>query len=128
MEAFTRSAASEYANKGVKFTTINMPLVKTPMIALTEAYNHVPVLTPEQAVELIIKAIIQKPARIATRLGLFSVLLNDLLPSVNRLLMNAGCRMLPESVESEEGQSDDEKQQPSLEHDLMINLLKGVNW
>lgn len=127
LEAFTRSAASEYANKGVKFTTINMPLVKTPMIEPTQIYNHVPILTPEQAVELIIKAIIQKPARIATRLGLFSVLLNDLLPSVNRLLMNAGCRMLPENIESED-EPDAEEKKPSPEQNFMINLLKGVNW
>ncbi|WP_211826219.1 SDR family oxidoreductase [Kistimonas asteriae] len=127
LDSFTRSAASEYADKGVKFTTINMPLVKTPMIAPTKLYNHVPTLTPEQAAELIVKAIIQKPARIATRLGMFSALLNDLLPGVSRLLMNTGYHMFPESAASQ-GKSDGGEQKPSPEQKLMVNLLKGVNW
>ena len=127
LDAFTRSAASEYADKGVKFTTINMPLVKTPMIAPTRLYDHVPTLSPEQAAELIIKAVIQKPARIATRLGTFSALLNDLLPGVSRLLMNTGYHMFPESAASQ-GKAEGVEQKPSPEQKLMVNLLKGVNW
>jgi len=46
LDAWTRCAASEYADIGVKFTTINLPLVKTPMIAPTKLYNNVPTLTP----------------------------------------------------------------------------------
>lgn len=127
LESFTRSAASEYADKGVKFTIINMPLVKTPMIAPTNLYNYVPTLTPEQATQLIVKAMIQKPAKIATRLGIFATLLNDLLPSASRLLMNAGYHMFPEGTSSQE-KSDDEEQKASPEQKLMFNLLKVVNW
>ncbi|MFA5124007.1 SDR family oxidoreductase, partial [Zavarzinia sp.] len=47
LDAWTRCAASEYVDRGVEFTTINMPLVKTPMIAPTKLYDHVPTLTPD---------------------------------------------------------------------------------
>lgn len=127
LDAFTRSAACEYADKGVKFTTINMPLVKTPMIAPTKLYDHVPTLSPEQAAELIVKAIIQKPVRITTRLGTFSAMLNDLLPGVSRLIMNTGYHMFPDSAAAQ-GKSDGVEQKPSPEQKLMVNLLKGVNW
>ena len=43
LDAFSRCAASEYADTGVNFTTINMPLVRTPMIAPTKLYKNVPV-------------------------------------------------------------------------------------
>jgi NAD(P)-dependent dehydrogenase (short-subunit alcohol dehydrogenase family) len=46
LDAFSRCAASEFADTGVAFTTINMPLVRTPMIAPTKIYDHVPTITP----------------------------------------------------------------------------------
>jgi hypothetical protein len=39
----------------VKFTTINMPLVRTPMIAPTKLYNSVPTLSPEEAADLVVR-------------------------------------------------------------------------
>ena len=44
-----------------------MPLVKTPMIAPTKIYNNVPTLEPDEAADMIIRAIVYKPVRIATR-------------------------------------------------------------
>jgi NAD(P)-dependent dehydrogenase (short-subunit alcohol dehydrogenase family) len=44
-----RCAQGELSDKGISFTTINMPLVKTPMIAPTKMYDSVPTLSPEEA-------------------------------------------------------------------------------
>ena len=52
-------AIAEFSGKNIAFTTINMPLVKTPMIAPTKLYNHVPTLTPEQAADLVVEAIVE---------------------------------------------------------------------
>ena len=70
LESWTRCAASEFADVGITFTTINMPLVRTPMIAPTKLYNNVPTLSPEEAADLVVQAIVYKPVRIATRLGI----------------------------------------------------------
>ena len=51
LDAWTRCASSEYADMGITFTTINMPLVRTPMIGPTKIYDNVPVLAPEDAAE-----------------------------------------------------------------------------
>src|SRR5207237_2423183 len=45
LDAWSDCAASEFQDNNIAFTTINMPLVKTPMIAPTNMSNHVPTLT-----------------------------------------------------------------------------------
>lgn len=58
--------------QGHQLHRINMPLVKTPMIAPTKMYDSVPTLSPDEAADLVVKGIIERPSRIATRLGIFS--------------------------------------------------------
>ncbi|MFM9881502.1 MAG: SDR family oxidoreductase [Burkholderiales bacterium] len=98
LDAFTRCAASEFADVGISFTTINMPLVRTPMIAPTKIYSNVPTLAPEEAADLIVQAIVYKPNRIATRLGIFGEVLHALLPRVAQVIMNTSFRMFPDST------------------------------
>ena len=74
LDSFSACAASEFLDKGINFTTINMPLVRTPMIAPTKMYENVPTLSPEQAADLVVEAIVYKPVRIATRLGIFGAI------------------------------------------------------
>ena len=42
LDSFSACAASEFLDKNINFTTINMPLVRTPMIAPTKMYENVP--------------------------------------------------------------------------------------
>ena len=97
MDAWARCAASEFADRGIEFTTINMPLVKTPMIAPTKLYDQVPTLSPEDAANMVVEAIIHKPVRIATRLGIFGALLHSLTPKAAQIMMNTSFRMFPDS-------------------------------
>jgi NAD(P)-dependent dehydrogenase (short-subunit alcohol dehydrogenase family) len=77
MDAWTRCAASEFADRGIDFTTINMPLVRTPMIAPTKLYDHVPTLAPEDAANADLPMpSVHKQVRIATRLGIFGQVLH----------------------------------------------------
>ena len=66
LDAWTRAAAVEYSDRNVRFTTINMPLVRTPMISATTIYDSMPVLTPDEAADMVVDAVINKPKRIAT--------------------------------------------------------------
>ncbi|MCM8594543.1 SDR family oxidoreductase [Accumulibacter sp.] len=97
LDAWARCAASEFADRGIEFTTINMPLVRTPMIAPTKLYDQVPTLTPEDAADLVVQAVIHKPVRIATRLGIFGALLHSLTPKAAQIIMNTTFRMFPDS-------------------------------
>ena len=57
MDAFSRCASSEYSDTGVRFTTINMPLVRTPMIAPTKIYENVPTISPDEAAAMMKQAV-----------------------------------------------------------------------
>lgn len=97
LDAWTRCASSEFADTGVTFTTINMPLVRTPMIAPTKIYNNVPTLSPEEAADMIAQACISKPVRIATRLGISGEMLHAAAPRIAQIVMNTSFRMFPDS-------------------------------
>jgi NAD(P)-dependent dehydrogenase (short-subunit alcohol dehydrogenase family) len=126
LDAWTRCAASEYADMGVTFTTINMPLVRTPMIAPTQIYNNVPTLSPEQAADMIAQACIEKPVRIATRLGITGELLHALVPRVAQIVMNTSFRMFPDSTaaKGEKGS----RPQLSAEAMAMQEMMRGIHF
>jgi len=98
LDAFSRCAQAEFSGKNIAFTTINMPLVKTPMIAPTKMYDSIPTLTPEEAADLVVKAIIERPSRVATRTGIFAATLNAIAPKAYEVIMNTAFEMFPDSA------------------------------
>ena len=66
LDAWTRVVSSECIADDVHFTTIHMPLVKTPMIAPTKLYDRFPTISPEQAAEMIAEAIRTRPKTVGT--------------------------------------------------------------
>ena len=127
MDAFARCAASEYADAGVKFTTINMPLVKTPMIAPTKIYSNVPVLAPEDAADMIVEAIVYAPMRIATRLGIFGEVIHALLPRVAQIIMNTSFRMFPDSPAAA-GKKEGAAPAQSADQIAFAQLMRGIHF
>jgi NAD(P)-dependent dehydrogenase (short-subunit alcohol dehydrogenase family) len=127
LDAWTRCAASEFADRGINFTTINMPLVKTPMIAPTKLYDQVPTLTPEEAAALICDAIIHKPVRVATRMGITGEVLHALVPRVAQIIMNTTFRMFPDSdaAKKETGSLPDV---PSADQVAFQQFMRGIHF
>ena len=126
LDAWTRCASSEFADQGVSFTTINMPLVRTPMIAPTQIYKNVPTLSPEEAADMIAQACIFKPVRIATRLGVTGQVLHAFVPRVAQIVMNTSFRMFPDSsaAKGEKGA----KPQLSPEAVAMQQMMRGIHF
>ncbi len=129
LDAFSRCAQAEFSDNGINFTTINMPLVKTPMIAPTKMYDSVPTLTPEEAADLITEAIVERPVRIATRTGIFAQLLYAAAPRMYEIVMNTAFRMFPDSPAAKgmKGRSEAE-QAPTSEQVAFASLMRGVHW
>ncbi len=130
LDAWTRCASSEFADQGVSFTTINMPLVRTPMIAPTHLYNNVPTLSPEEAADMIAQACIHKPVRMATRLGIAGQVLHALLPRVAQIGMNTSFRMFPDSSAAKTGKTADKPAKPQLSAEAlaMQQLMRGIHF
>ena len=129
LDAWTRCAASEFADVGVTFTTINMPLVRTPMIAPTRLYQSVPTLSPEEAADLVSQAIVYKPVRIATRLGIAGEVLHALVPRIAQIVMNTSFRMFPDS-DAARGAKDSAGKPPHLSADQVAfqQLMRGIHF
>ncbi|MEX1142664.1 MAG: SDR family oxidoreductase [Thermoleophilaceae bacterium] len=136
LDAFSRCAAPECVADNVKFTTVYMPLVRTPMIAPTDIYKAFPALTPEQAAQMLADAMIDRPKRKGSRLGTFGEVLYALSPATVDIVLNAAYNLFPDSKAAEkagerpaaqlgDGKPDDEM---SGEAVAMAYLLKGVHF
>jgi NAD(P)-dependent dehydrogenase (short-subunit alcohol dehydrogenase family) len=128
LDAFARCAQAEYSDVGVSFTTINMPLVKTPMIAPTKMYESVPTLTPDEAADIIVEAIIERPVRIATRLGTFGQIFYALAPRAYEIVMNTAFRLFPDSPAAKGMKGRAELEAPTSEQIAFASLMRGVHW
>lgn len=129
LDAWTRCTAPEYLDKNVHMTTINMPLVRTPMIAPTEMYKSVPTISPEEAADLITGAIIEKPKRVATRLGIFGQTLYTVAPKVADIIQNTSYKLFPDSAAAKgDGDKGKKPTPPSPEAVAFASLMRGVHW
>jgi len=127
LDSFSACAASEFLDKGINFTTINMPLVRTPMIAPTKMYENIPTLSPEEAAGLIVEAIVHKPVRIATRLGVFGAVCHAVAPKLTQVLLNTAFNMFPDSAAAQ-GKKEGEPQPLTAEQMAFAQLTQGIHW
>jgi len=126
LDAWTRVVASEVVGDGNTFTTIHMPLVRTPMIAPTKIYDSFPTISPDEAADLICEAIRAKPKSINTRLGTFGEVAYALAPKAVDQILHMAYKVFPDSAAARGEKDPDEK--ASMEQVAMANLMKGVHW
>jgi thioester reductase-like protein len=127
LDAFTRVVASEVIGDGVTFTTIHMPLVRTPMIAPTKMYDAFPAISPDEAADMICEAMRSRPKHMGTRLGTFGEIAYTLSPSAVDRLLHLAYRVFPDSAASK-GQKEPVEEHVSFEQIAMATLTRGVHW
>jgi NAD(P)-dependent dehydrogenase (short-subunit alcohol dehydrogenase family) len=128
LDAFTRVVSSETIGDNVTFTTIHMPLVRTPMIAPTKIYDSFPTISPDEAADLICEAIRAKPKQINTRLGTFGEVLYALAPKAVDQILHMAYKVFPESTKKKEGEEGGAEERASGEAMALAHLMKGVHW
>jgi NAD(P)-dependent dehydrogenase (short-subunit alcohol dehydrogenase family) len=128
LDAFSRVIASEVIDDGVHLTTIHMPLVRTPMIAPTRMYDMFPAISPEEAAEMIAKAMVAQPKKVATRLGTFGELLYAVAPQLSDRILNQAYKLFPESQAAKGKSEEAPDKAPSTEAVAFAHLMKGVHW
>jgi short-subunit dehydrogenase len=96
LEAFSDAVQAEALADGVRFTTISMPLVRTPMISPTQHYDSMPALTPEEAGKLIVEAVAGRPRRVAPPFAHMVSMIDTLSPEVMDALRHRLYRQFPE--------------------------------
>lgn len=102
LSAVSRVIDTEWGTAGVHSTTIYYPLVATPMIAPTRAYDGIPALTADEAADWMVTAVKTRPIRIAPRKALALRALDVVAPrSLNHILERETNRMNTKSRASQ---------------------------
>jgi thioester reductase-like protein len=96
LDQFSRCIASEIIDDKVDITTIHMPLVRTAMIAPTDIYANFPALTPEEAAKKITDAMIDKPKRVSTGLGVATQIVYAVAPKAADQIASSIYKLFPE--------------------------------
>jgi NAD(P)-dependent dehydrogenase (short-subunit alcohol dehydrogenase family) len=126
LDAWTRVVGSECIEDNVHFTTIHMPLVRTPMIAPTKIYDSFPTISPDEAADLICEAIRAKPKHIGTRLGTFGEVSYALFPKAVDQILSTAYKVFPDSAAARGEKAVEE--QASTEQVALAHLMRGVHW
>ncbi|MFR9752169.1 SDR family NAD(P)-dependent oxidoreductase [Nocardia sp. 004] len=116
LDKFTEVAAIETMADGVTFTTIHMPLVRTPMI--TPSGNQGRAASPEWAAATIVRALTERPKRIDVPLGTIAEYGALFTPKIRDQILHRYYRSMPDSpaAKGEQGISADQPVEPTIPH------------
>jgi len=98
LDYFSRIVATETHGVGVTFTTVHMPLVRTPMIRPTKIYDAFPAKSPQEAADMVLEALIRKPKQIGTPTGAMIRAAYTVAPGLVDAVAYQGYRIFPDST------------------------------
>ena len=124
LDAWSRVVSSELIGHGISFTSIHMPLVRTPMIAPTKLYDAFPTISPAQAADLVLRAIRDKPHEINTVMGTAGELSHAVAPRAAFRVLNQAYKIFPDSAAAR----GERAEQPTRQQRTLARVLKGVHW
>jgi NAD(P)-dependent dehydrogenase (short-subunit alcohol dehydrogenase family) len=125
LDSWSNVVASELVGDGVTFTSIHMPLVRTPMIAPTKIYDKFPTISPAQAADLVVRAMVERPHEINTLLGNAGAIAHTLAPKLAFRVLNMAYHVFPDSAAAK-GDADGATRES--EQIMLARLFKGIHW
>ncbi|GAB2759501.1 SDR family oxidoreductase [Nocardioides salsibiostraticola] len=126
LDAWSNVVASEVIGNGITFTNIHMPLVRTPMIAPTKMYDKFPAISPAQAADAVIRAMVEKPHEINTALGNVGAVMHTVAPKLAFRVLNMAYHVFPDSAAAKGAPATGGTRES--EQVLLAKVLKGVHW
>lgn len=126
LDAFSRCAQPEVIGDGVIFTTVYMPLVKTPMTAPTTIYKAFPMITPQEASDLVIRGMIGTPRKVTTGLGRTGEVLHAVSPELADRILGTAYNLFPESAAAKGTAGS--RDQITPEAIAFAHVMRGVYW
>jgi NAD(P)-dependent dehydrogenase (short-subunit alcohol dehydrogenase family) len=138
LDAWSNVVSSEVVGHGITFTNVHMPLVRTPMIAPTKIYDKFPTISPAQAADIVVRAMVEKPHEINTTLGTAGALAHTIAPRTAFRVLNLAYKVFPDSAAAK-GQNPTsqaaaaaeeapESNRRETEQMLLAQLFRGVHW
>jgi NAD(P)-dependent dehydrogenase (short-subunit alcohol dehydrogenase family) len=98
LDYFSKIAAVEMHGDGITFTTIHMPLVRTPMIRPTKIYDAFPTKSPDEAADMVMDALINRPKHIGTPTGQLINAAYNVTPGLTDAVAYQAFRVFPDSA------------------------------
>ncbi|PXY26547.1 short chain dehydrogenase [Prauserella coralliicola] len=98
LDYFSKIVATETHGDGITFTTIHMPLVRTPMIRPTKIYDAFPTKSPEQAARMVVRALKERPKHIGSPEGYLIQAAYAVAPNLVNAVAYEGYRVFPDST------------------------------
>ena len=128
LDSLCDALQAETVNDGVRFTTVHMALVRTPMISPTAMYDKFPALTPDQAAGVIMDAIVHHPRRASSPFGQFAAVADAVNPAVMDRVRNRAFTMFGDSDAAKGGESTDETPQFDKRSEAFVRATRGIHW
>ncbi|MDN4163506.1 SDR family oxidoreductase [Nocardioides abyssi] len=132
LDSWSNVVSSELVGDGISFTNIHMPLVRTPMIAPTKLYDKFPTISPAQAADLVVEAMVGRPHEINTLLGNAGAVAHTLAPRLTFRILNLAYHVFPDSTAAQGTPPPpaDDTRPPARETEqlMLARVLKGVHW
>jgi NAD(P)-dependent dehydrogenase (short-subunit alcohol dehydrogenase family) len=125
LDAWSRVVSSEVLGDGITFTSIHMPLVRTPMIAPTKMYKKFPTISSSQAADLVLKSMRDRPTELNTLAGTAGEITHAIAPSVAFRVLHQAYKMFPDSAAARGDQAADDV---TTQQKALANILRGVHW
>jgi short-subunit dehydrogenase len=130
LDSLCDSLQAETLNDNVRFSTVHMALVRTPMISPTTMYDKFPALTPEQAAGVVADAIVHRPRRVSSPFGQFAAVADALNPTVMDRVRNRAFDMFGDSDAARGGEQqkagEDAKFDKRIE--AFVRATRGIHW
>ncbi|MDT5154023.1 MAG: hypothetical protein QOI01_5756 [Mycobacterium sp.] len=98
LDAFAEVVGTETLSDHITFTSIHMPLVETPMIAPSRKLNPTPAITAEHAAAMVVRGLVDKPARIDTPVGTLADVGMYFTPKLSRRVLHQVYLGYPDSA------------------------------
>jgi short-subunit dehydrogenase len=128
LDTLCDSLQAETVSDNVRFTTVYMALVKTPMISPTKVYDKFPTLTPEQAAGVLADAIVHRPRRVSPPMGQFASFADAVNPMVMDYVRNRAYSMFDDSAAARGGESQDGIRNLNSRSENFLRATRGIHW
>ncbi len=128
LDSLCDALQAETVSDNVRFTTVHMALVRTPMIGPTTMYDKFPTLTPDQAAGVITDAIVHRPRRVSSPFGQFAAVADSVNPAVMDRLRNRAFGMFSDSAAAKGGKTDTDTTELDKRSETFVQATRGIHW
>ncbi|QUR67351.1 SDR family NAD(P)-dependent oxidoreductase [Mycobacterium spongiae] len=128
LDSLCDALQAETVSDNVRFTTVHMALVRTPMISPTTMYDKFPTLTPDQAAGVITDALVHRPRRASSPFGQFAAMADAVNPAVMDRVRNRAFGMFGDSAAAQGGKTHTDTTELDKQSETFVQATRGIHW